>query len=167
MRNPDEMCTEITRRLDDLETSLPSVPAKVVALGRATVHRVSETASGVASDVGRQLGQLSSTASTAVATSVGQTRSAAERTAETARRNTREAVGQSKAQTARTARQAGRSTVALLDDATRAVEPDGDGRPASLDDWTKAELYDRAQELDIDGRSTMNKQQLIRSIRAS
>lgn len=42
----------------------------------------------------------------------------------------------------------------------------GTGNPnRSLEDRTKQELYNRAKELNIDGRSRMNKQQLIRAIR--
>lgn len=42
----------------------------------------------------------------------------------------------------------------------------GTGNPNQpLVERTKEELYNRAKELDIDGRSRMNKQQLIRAIR--
>ncbi|CAN5737221.1 hypothetical protein BH23GEM6_BH23GEM6_06990 [soil metagenome] len=37
--------------------------------------------------------------------------------------------------------------------------------PRSLDDRTKEQLYARAQELDIEGRSQMNKEELIAAIR--
>ncbi len=158
---------ELTRRLDQLEAELPPIPSKALGLTRATAHRVNATASDVANDVGRQLGRLGSTAGTAFSTSVGQSRSAVERTSSTARRTSKEAIGQTRAQTKRTGRAAQTSATALLDDASRAIEPDGDGRPASLDDWTKADLYERAQQLDIDGRSTMSKRELVQAIRTS
>ncbi|MGP1273710.1 MAG: Rho termination factor N-terminal domain-containing protein [Phycisphaerales bacterium] len=42
----------------------------------------------------------------------------------------------------------------------------GTGNPnASLEERTKRELYNRAKELDIDGRSAMSKSQLVRAIR--
>jgi len=42
----------------------------------------------------------------------------------------------------------------------------GTGNPnQALEERTKEELYNRAKELDIDGRSRMNKRQLIRAIR--
>jgi DNA end-binding protein Ku len=44
--------------------------------------------------------------------------------------------------------------------AQRAGRGDGD-----LRSWTKAELYERAQELDIPGRSGMTKEQLVRALR--
>lgn len=35
------------------------------------------------------------------------------------------------------------------------------------ENWTKDELYDRATQLDVDGRSSMNKSQLIRALRSA
>ena len=47
-----------------------------------------------------------------------------------------------------------------------AVDPSpSSGTP--YEQWSKAELYERAQELDIDGRSSMSKQQLIKALRAA
>lgn len=43
----------------------------------------------------------------------------------------------------------------------------GTGNPAqSLDDRSKQELYNRAKELDIRGRSKMNKLQLVQAVRS-
>ena len=39
------------------------------------------------------------------------------------------------------------------------------GQAGSYEDWTKDELYSRAQELDIAGRSEMNKDELIQALR--
>lgn len=39
------------------------------------------------------------------------------------------------------------------------------GAGAPYNEWTYDELYDRAQELDIEGRSTMNKDELITALR--
>jgi len=48
-----------------------------------------------------------------------------------------------------------------------APSPSGDSRrPGSLDDLTKEELYVRAQEADIPGRSEMSKEELIDALRA-
>jgi len=41
------------------------------------------------------------------------------------------------------------------------------GEASPYEDWTKDALYERAQELDIDGRSTMNKDELIKALRKS
>ena len=39
------------------------------------------------------------------------------------------------------------------------------GKQPPYEDWTKDELMDRAQELDIDGRSDMTKDELISALR--
>ena len=41
------------------------------------------------------------------------------------------------------------------------------GSQPPYEEWTKQELYDRAQELDIAGRSDMTKDDLIAALRAS
>ena len=138
-----------------------------VSMGAPTVHRVNATATDVADDVGRQLVRFTSTAATEPSTIVGQTRSVADCTPSTAKRTSKETIGQTRAQSKLTGKAAGRSATTLLDDATRAFEPDGDGKPAALDDWSKAELYERAQELDIDGRSSMRKRGLVRTLRSA
>lgn len=41
-------------------------------------------------------------------------------------------------------------------------------RPSGpYESWSKDELYERAQELDIDGRSTMSKNQLVKALRSA
>lgn len=39
------------------------------------------------------------------------------------------------------------------------------GKSPSYDDWTVEELQDRAREIGIDGRSKMNKDELIKALR--
>ncbi|WP_394907818.1 Rho termination factor [uncultured Mesonia sp.] len=39
------------------------------------------------------------------------------------------------------------------------------GKASPYEDWTKQELYERAQDIGIDGRSTMNKDELIKALR--
>ena len=40
------------------------------------------------------------------------------------------------------------------------------GESGSYDDWTVAELHKRAAEIGIDGRSSMNKEELIKALRS-
>lgn len=40
------------------------------------------------------------------------------------------------------------------------------GEASPYDEWSKAELYERAQELGIDGRSSMSKAELISALRS-
>lgn len=47
-------------------------------------------------------------------------------------------------------------------------QPDASERAAvPYEDWTKAELYERVQELGIDGRSAMSKSELITALRSN
>lgn len=39
------------------------------------------------------------------------------------------------------------------------------GKQPPYEEWTKDDLYDRAAELEIDGRSDMNKDELIKALR--
>lgn len=39
------------------------------------------------------------------------------------------------------------------------------GKSSKYEEWTKDELYERAQEIDIDGRSKMSKSELIDALR--
>lgn len=39
------------------------------------------------------------------------------------------------------------------------------GKASPYEEWTKDELYERAQELEIDGRSDMNKDEIIAALR--
>ena len=39
------------------------------------------------------------------------------------------------------------------------------GHAKPYEEWTKDELYDRAQELDVEGRSDMTKDELIDALR--
>ena len=156
---------DLTKRLDQLEASLPPIPAKSMALGRATVRRTNDVMTSVVSDVARRVDRVVGTARTGVATTTGQARAAAERTTDVARSAAKQTVGQARAQAERTTDAAQHATRELLDDATAAVDPDAAPRGRSYDSWTKSELYDRAQVLDIDGRSAMSKSELIAALR--
>ena len=48
-------------------------------------------------------------------------------------------------------------------DRSEAASKGGSAQP--YEEWTKDELYERAQELDIDGRASMDKSQLIAALR--
>lgn len=41
------------------------------------------------------------------------------------------------------------------------------GESSPYEEWSKDELYERAQELDVDGRSDMTKDELIEALRSN
>ncbi len=51
--------------------------------------------------------------------------------------------------------------------AARTAEAGADRPTGAYENWTKDELYERAQELDIDGRSGMSKDELISALRSA
>jgi hypothetical protein len=67
--------------------------------------------------------------------------------------------GNSKAKSARIANAASKSS-------RLQVEKKG-GSSGSYDDWTKSDLYDRAKQIGIEGRSSMSKSELIKALRNS
>jgi hypothetical protein len=110
---------------------------------------------------------VTNTARTGARTTAGQARSAVERTSKVAETTVKQTVGQAKRQAGATAAASRDATGELLDDAAAAVDPDASPRGIAYENWTKSDLYDRAQELDIDGRSSMSKRQLIAALRSA
>jgi len=198
-RNVKHANETATKRLDELETRLPSIPSKALAATRSSVRRVNDVVESAASSIWSRGETVRNDASAAVATSTGQARSAAERSSTTiesgvkqttgqaraavgsttaavkrgvsetagqARSNIErstsavkagvaETVGQAKAQAQRTVRSATDEVEGALDDAKIGTDPD------DLAALTKAELYERAQELEIEGRGAMTKAELL------
>ncbi len=158
---------DLTQRLDQLEHRLPPLPAKSFALGRATVRRTNDVVVSVVSDVARRMDTVVKTARTGARTTAGQAKSAVERTTQMAETTAKQTIGQAERQAASTTDAAQEATGELLDDATTTVDPDAAPRGIAYEDWTKSDLYERAQELDIDGRSSMSKRELIAALRSA
>jgi hypothetical protein len=158
---------DLTERLDQIEARLPLLPAKSFALGRAAVRRTNDVAVAVVSQVARRVDAVADTARTGARITAGQTRSAVERTSKVAETTARQTIGQARYQAAATAAASRDATGDLLDDATAAVDPDAPPRGIAYEQWTKSDLYERAQELDIEGRSSMSKRQLIAALRSA
>lgn len=59
---------------------------------------------------------------------------------------------------------AARIANARADDSRSPSRKGGEAPP--YEDWTKDELYDRAREIGIDGRSKMSKDELIKALRS-
>lgn len=154
----------ITKELDRLEASLPAIPAKTVSFGRAMARRTSSVACSIIGEVSDRTDNVGAAISTATRTATGQARSAVGRSATAARNAASETIGQTRAQSAAVVDAVQHETEALLDNAADAVDP-APTNPASLKDLTKAELYDRAQDANIEGRSAMSKDDLVRALR--
>ena len=58
-----------------------------------------------------------------------------------------------------------KSTAAAIANSDDAGERGGSS--PRYEDWTRDELYERAQELDVDGRSDMDKDELVDALRRS
>ncbi len=157
----------ITERLDQLEANLPAIPARVVRLQRSLAGAWYDQTAAVVTAFAGSTKNFLITTRTSGKTVTGQARAAAEDVASSARTGARTVSGQAKAQGRRISDTATAETTALLDSAIDAVD---DGQPGSgtpYEQWTKAQLLERATELDIDGRSGMNKAQLIKALRTS
>lgn len=157
------------------ETARASVAAG--KLTRKGAEAVSDTA-------GSSLQSVYKTSKRATRTVTGTARWSAEQVARAARTGVRQTTGQAEAQAetvsdevttqAQGFRHRFSETVrslrnAIADAADRLATrlEDGTDEVGPYETWTKEDLYERAQELDIEGRSTMTKQELIRTLRAA
>ena len=134
--------TYLTDQLDRLEDALPAVPARVVRLQRT-----------VAAASYDQMTASLATMAEATRSFLG-----------TARTSGKTVVGQTKAQGRRVAASAERETTRTLDAAIDAVD-DSPGSSTPYEQWTRAELLERAKEVGVPGRSQLNKQELIAALR--
>jgi len=166
---------------------MTSVLQKSQEFNKAMFAATTDTAGKVASALVEGVSRAFVIARDTGATVVGQARSATERTVDQASTSAKQVVGQARSASAKTVDQAskgvkevvgqaraqGSSAGKELDDvvehtADRAIDA-VDPHPSSgtpYEQWSKAELYERAQELEIEGRSGMSKSELITALRA-
>lgn len=156
---------DITEQLDSFEASLPTIPSKTLAFGRAAARRTTDVATTVIGEISDRANSVAKSIGTATKTTTGQARSAADRTAQAVRNNVAEVAGQASSQARRSGEAIADETTALIDDATDAVDPVIHD-PASFADLTKSELYAIAQDRDIEGRASMTKSELVTALRA-
>ena len=140
-----------------------TLPSKVLELNKAMAERAIATTASIARTVGRNALTVIEASRTAGKTVVGQSRAVVERTVKTARNGAREVNGQVEAQGARLGKVVSTQANRTVNAAARAIDDKPSGRP--YEQWTKAQLMERAQELDIDGRASMSKPQLIKALR--
>jgi hypothetical protein len=151
-------------------TTLRDTGCTVVGQARAAVDRTAgDATAGIKQVSGQARAVVDRTAGDATAgikQVSGQARAAVDRTAGDVTTGAKTVAGQAEAQGERAAGRLDDIAERTARRATDAVDPSPtSGTP--YERWTRADLYERAQELDIDGRSTMSKQQLIDALRAS
>ena len=152
----------IRTRVENVRNEADAATSTSAGQARAAVDR---SASTVAGGVRRTTGQaraaaerVADTVARGVKETTGQARANIDRSTASAKRGVAETRGQAVAQSRRVANAAGDNVEGALDDAKVAADPD------QLSKMTKAELYERAQDLDIEGRSAMTKAELIGAI---
>lgn len=175
---------DINSRLDQIEARLPALPARLFKLQRtiaeANCQRTSAAFSALADSTKSVLG----TARTSGKTVTGQARAATEDVVSSVRTGVNTVTGQASAQGKRVAKVAQAEATKLVDDAIDAVDDAVDAADDVLDaaidaadqtpgsgtpyeQWTKADLVDRARERNIAGPTRMSKAELIDALRAS
>ncbi len=161
----DAINDEFSTRFSQFEDRLPELPKKVVAYNRIAAERAFAQTRRNNELVIDAFRPVVKAADTGVRTVVGTTKWAVEQTAGSAVTGVKTIVGQTRAQVQRTAGTLNDQTVELVDEATdRAVAAEKSVERAALKSMTKAELYQMAQDIDIDGRADMTKAQLIVAI---
>ena len=178
----------ITAGLDRLEAALPTVPARVLRLQRTAASAYCERTSAFWSGVGDAtksflgtarvsgktvVGQaraaatdVADTTRTGAATVAGQARAAGEQVTRSARTGANRVGGQASAQGRKVAESAESAATKVVDDAIDAID-DQPGRGTPYEQWTKAQLVERARELGVPNRARMSKDELISALRAS
>ncbi len=172
----------IERRLDELEKRLPPLSAASLRIQRLIMSRIAETAIDVADAWQESARSAFGRTSTAAKTVAGTARRAGEDTASVASTAAKTVIGQTEAQGRMTAEtvsselgemvDAGRDAVAdahdmaveVLDALEPVVDPAVTATGDTYESMTKAELYRRATDEDIEGRSKMSKSELIEAL---
>jgi hypothetical protein len=154
----------LTPQLDRLEDALPPLSGRIVHLQRAVAGATYDQLTHAIQTVVGATRSFLTTAQISGRTVTGQTRAAKTDVLATAKRNANQVVGQAKAQGRHLSASAQREATDVVDAAIEAVdETPHRGRP--YEQWTKAELLDRAKELAVEGRYGLNKKQLIAALR--
>ncbi len=163
------LTTTFTEQLDRFESSLPDIPARIVRLQRTLASAAYDQYTAMFQAMTDSTKAFLGTARVSGKTVTGQVKAAGEQVATATRTGAKTVAGQTAAQGRRVSRSATGEATKLLDDAidavdsSDAVEQPGSGR--RYEQWTKAELMERARELDIEGRTGLNKAELIKALR--
>lgn len=183
MIKQEEIANKLESRLDKIEDRLPELPAAAFRLQRRVGERAVTGVTDAAHAMRVSSGAVAKATANATKTVSGTTSWATKRTAGTVVTAGKTIVGQARAQakiagsviakeTKGLVRSARNTSEDLLEETTEildnvAEEVDNTTPAGAYETWTKSDLYDRAQELDLDGRSSMTKPELIAALRSA
>jgi hypothetical protein len=156
----------ITERLDALEASLPTIPAKVLHFQRAVAAKTYDNYTATMGAVADSYKSFFDTALTSSKTVTEQARAAGEQFVTTLTNGIKTVAGQTVAQSKKVSDAAEAEVTGLVDSAIDAVE-DAPSTGTPYEQWTKAELVERAKELSVVGPTRMSKKELIKALRAA
>ena len=163
------LTTTITEQLDRFESSLPDIPQRIMRLQRTLAGAAYDQYATMFQAFTDSTKSFLGTARVSGKTVTGQVRSAGEQVASATRTGAKTVAGQTAAQGRRVSNAATGEATKLLDNAIDAVDSnaaaDQPGSGRRYEQWTKAELLERARELDIEGRTGLNKAELIKALR--
>ena len=159
-----------------------TIPRKIFELNKAIATQNLKNTAFVLKTVGDGVKSVLGASRVAGKTVVGQTRSVVDRTVTTASSGAREVTGQVKAQGRQVAATASSQANKIVDDAAKVIDDEksvvdaattaatraASTKPTSGTPYEKrsrAQLLERAEELGIEGRTTMNKKELIGALR--
>lgn len=155
----------VERTVDSADTGTAEVRGQAQSAARRTADTAGAAAKQAAGQARSATKRTADTASAAAKQVAGQARAAAKNTGDTAVEGAKEVRGQVLAQGERAADQIDDAANQAVDRAIDVVD-DSPAPGTPYEQWTKEQLYNRAQELDIDGRSSMSKSQLVKALRS-
>jgi hypothetical protein len=153
---------QLTKTLDRLETQLPPPSGSLLRFNRSLVNFSTDQACRVTEAMTDSLRNIVGTTRSAGKSVADQSAAAGNQVAKATRSAGKSVADQSAAAGNQIADSADRELNRLSDDLTPSL-----GRGTRYENWTKTDLYERASELDIAGRSGMSKTQLIAALRSA
>lgn len=158
----ESAASSIRNRFEHVADDTATAVKTTTGQAKAASGRVNKTVrDGVAETTGQARAatvRATKTVKDGVAQTTGQARTATGKVTKTVKSGVKQSTGQAKAQARKVTTSVAAEVEGALDDAKVATDPD---RYAEM---TKAELYDRATTLDIEGRSGMTKAELVGAI---
>jgi hypothetical protein len=156
----------LTERLDALESSLPAIPARILRLQRTIAGTTYDRYAAFFGALADSITSFLETARVSGKTVTGQARAAAGDVATTVSTGAKTVGGQAVAQGRKVSKSATRETTKVVDTAIDQFDDEpGSGTP--YEQWTKAQLVERAKELSITGPTRLSKSELIATLRAA